>query len=708
MISNRLTIFSISFALFALIGIIALPQSTLAEGPIILSDISNNSENNFVPGQIIIGLKNDPSSVESDIKFKGGKILEANDKLNALLVKVPNKAEDAFLEAMKNNPNVTFVVKNHVVTKSAIIPNDPYWGDQWDMKIIKAHDAWNTVLGSDTVTVAVLDTGVEYTHDDLSGVTRGDDYSNDSDGNDPMDRDGHGTHVAGTIGATINNGIGMAGLAQVEILAVQVLNDSGSGSDWSVSQGITFAETRADIINLSLGCACVASDLPATRDALASAYSNNVLIVAAAGNDGSSEPHYPSDDPNAISVSATSKADTIASYSNWGDNIELAAPGGDQGRGPYWKTYILSTYLNNGYAYATGTSMASPHVAGVAALVLAENPGLSNDDLRAHLQNTADDLGAAGKDQFYGYGRVNAQNAVETSLSPNNPPTPEITSSETSPTNVDPVSFSVDFGEAIDPNTFDASDITASSGTVQSLTNTGNDQNWTFKVASPTDLSTLSVSISADVLTYAIGNLNSASNTVNIDIDRTESAAPSINLPSSPTTDNTPTITGTGVSGETITLTSDLDVNVGTTTVLVDNWSITTSTLQTGLHSLSATQTDSAGNTSPPSSPVNLQVDALPGVIVDGIEPETGSKGESFSITVTGSGFVSGAQVTLVNGNGPTPSVSGELVSGDGTTITATITIKNGGPRGGSSWDVTVTNTDSSSDTLVDGFTVTP
>ena len=419
MFQNGLTIFGICFALFALIGVISFSQPTLAESPIILSDISDNPENNFVPGQIIVGLKNDPAGVESDIKSKGGKILEENDKLNALLVKVPNKAEDAFLEAIKNNPNVAFAVKNHVVKKTAF-PNDPYWSDQWNLKIIKAHEAWSTQLGSIDVTVAVLDTGVDYDHSDLaSRVIKGYDFAYGDD--DPMDGDGHGTHVAGTVSATIDNGIGVAGLAQVKILAVKVLDDNGSGSDWSVSNGISYAETRADIINLSLGCGCTANDLPLTKIALDFAYLKDVLIVAAAGNSGSSGPHYPSDDPNVISVSATTKDDNLASYSNRGSSIELSAPGGDTKGGPYWKTYVLSTYKENSYAYSVGTSMASPHVAGVAALVLSQSPNLSNTELRTHLQNTADDLGSTGLDTLYGYGRVNAQTAVTTILSP--PPT---------------------------------------------------------------------------------------------------------------------------------------------------------------------------------------------------------------------------------------------------------------------------------------------
>lgn len=288
-------------------------------------------------------------------------------------------------------------------------------------------------------------------------------------------------------------------------------------------------------------------------------------------------------------------------------------------------------------------------------------------------------------------------------------PTPEIASSETSPTNADPVPFTVDFGEAINPDTFTLSDISAPGGTVQNLAHPDNNQNWTFEVASTDDLSTLSVSIAAELLEDTSDNLNFASNTVNIEIDRIAPDAPSIASPSPTTTDNTPTITGTGVSGETITLSSNLDGNVGTVTVSgTDTWSITTSPLQVGSHLLRATQTDSAGNTSLQSEPVSLVVEALPGVSVDSIVPNEGSKNTSVDVTIYGSGFVSGAQVTLVNGNGPTPSVSGELVSDDGTTITATITIKNGGPRGDISWDVTVTNTDSSSDTLADGFTVTP
>ena len=672
-------------------------QQTLAQGLIILSDISDNPENNFVPGQIIVGLKNDPAGVESDIKSKGGKILEENDKLNALLVKVPNKAEDAFLEAIKNNPNVTFAVKNHVVKKTAFTPNDPYWTYQWDMKIIKAHEAWSTQLGSTDVIVAVVDTGVDYNHSDLAGrVILGPDYAYGD--NDPMDGDGHGTHVAGTVGATTNNGVGVAGLAQVKILAIKVLNDFGSGSDWSVSLGITYAENNADIINLSLGCGCTAGDLPLTKAALDSAYSKDVLIVAAAGNSGSSGPHYPSDDPNVISVSATTKDDTLASYSNRGNSIELSAPGGDTQGGSYWETYVLSTYKGNSYAFSVGTSMASPHVAGVAALVLSQNPNLSNVELRTHLQNTADDLGSTGLDPLYGYGRVNAQTAVTTILSPppmpNNPPTADANGPYSG---TEDLAIAFDGSGSSDPDgdaltySWDFGDSSTGTGVTPSHTYGWGDTftvTLTISDGSDSDSTTSTVTVT-EVNDVPAANANGPySGTVNkvITFDGSGSSDPD-NLDGTTSNDQTLTYSwsfGDGGSAtvvnpsHTYTTTGTFTVTLVVNDGVVDSISITTATI------------------SEPS----------PDVSVSSISPDTVQPGGSVDVTISGSGFVTGASVSLSGGKGPTPSVSNVVVV-DGDTITATITTKTGGPPRDRSWDVTVTSPDGSSDTLVDGFTVT-
>ncbi|NNE70002.1 MAG: T9SS type A sorting domain-containing protein [Rhodothermales bacterium] len=194
------------------------------------------------------------------------------------------------------------------------------------------------------------------------------------------------------------------------------------------------------------------------------------------------------------------------------------------------------------------------------------------------------------------------------------PPTPVIASTETSPSKADPVPFTVDFGEAIDTGTFSLADITVNSGTKQSLVNTGNDQNWTFEVASPTDGTTLTVSIPADVLTDTGGTNNLVSNTVNITIDRTAPSAPVITQPSTPTGDTTPPISGTASEdGGTITLTSDLDgVLTPTATVASGAWSLTiTSALSVGTHSITATHTDGAGNVSSASGGKSIEIQNL-------------------------------------------------------------------------------------------------
>ena len=579
------------------------------------------------------------------------------------------------------------------------------------------------------VTIAIIDTGIDFDHPDLNvvkivncvGKNWRSSTCTEGTGDDGY---GHGTHVAGTV-AGLDNGFGVVGIVPgADLVAVKVLNDNGSGYNSWVIAGVDYVTANAnsiDVANMSLG----GGYSQALNNAVENSIAAGVVYVVAAGNESSNAANYsPASAPNAITVSAMAdfdgigggltdqtvvfssctedKDDSFACFSNYGSVVDIMAPG----------VGIYSTYKNGGYATASGTSMASPHVAGAAAKLISE--GVSPSNVLIELLANAipsgdsdylvidDDPDNISEKLLY------VGNSV-TPIEDTTGPTPNIDSSEASPTNADPVPFTVDFGEAINTGTFDASDITASSGLVQSLTNTGDDQNWTFEIASPIDPSTLSVSISSNLLTDANGNLNFASNTVNINIDRTASAAPTIVAPTSPTNDNTPTITGTGVSGETITLTSNQDGNVGTAIVLGDTtWSVTTSTLQTGSHLLSATQTDSAGNESIPSSSVSLEVEALPGVTIISISPDSESKGFSGLITITGSGFVSGASITLSNGSGPTPTVSGEVVSPDGTTITATISIKNGGPPGGSSWDVTVSNPNSSSDTKVGGFTVTP
>jgi subtilisin family serine protease len=306
------------------------------------------------------------------------------------------------------------------------LPDDPLFSYQWGLHNtrqtggkedadIDAPEAWDIITGTTDVMIAVIDTGVDYTHEDLDdGRVRTDidkDYVNDDD--DAMDDHGHGTHVAGTIAAETNNGIGVAGVMWVaEILPIKVLNEWGSGYSSDVAEGIRYAADQgADVINMSLGSRSCSQTI---ADAVNYAYfDKGVVIVAAAGNNGSSI-SYPAKFDPVIAVGATDHNDHRAYFSNYGDELDVVAPG----------VTIFSTVPNDGYDAFSGTSMASPHVAGVAGLLLAQRPHLSNGQVREILRQSADDLGQGGFDPYYGYGRVNAYQALQMTT-PDEPPAPE-------------------------------------------------------------------------------------------------------------------------------------------------------------------------------------------------------------------------------------------------------------------------------------------
>lgn len=329
----------------------------------------------------------------------------------AVVADVPLNTVSSFIEQMSKNPFVRYVEPN-MKRQALLEPNDINWTVQWGPKKIEANYAWNTTLGSSDIIVAVVDTGVDYTHPDLAGnyLALGYDWVNDDPY--PLDDFGHGTHCAGIIAAVINNSIGIAGLAQVKIMAEKVLDDWGYGSDDWVANGIIHAaDYGAKIISMSLGGYGYSKLL---HEAVKYACDNGVLLVAAAGNDNVNLKSYPAAYEEVVAVSATNQNDLKAWFSNWGDWIELAAPG--------VRIYsTMPTYpvtLNNygysmNYSYMNGTSMACPHVAGTAALIWSRFASASRDWVRVQLRYTAEDLGDAGFDNYYGYGRINAKNSVE-------------------------------------------------------------------------------------------------------------------------------------------------------------------------------------------------------------------------------------------------------------------------------------------------------
>ncbi len=292
---------------------------------------------------------------------------------------------------LKNNPQIKYVEENAEVQSFA---QETPWG----VPHVQATEAQSNGSTGDGVKVAILDSGVDANHEDLE-VAGGHSVFGDSpydDGN------GHGTHVAGTV-AALDNDLGVVGVApDADVYAVKVLDDSGSGSYAGIAEGIEWAiENDMDIINMSLGGSTSSSVLKEYVDL---AYEEGLLVVAAAGNSGTwlgwfDTVGYPAKYDSAIAVAAVDQNNSRASFSSTGDALELSAPG----------VSVLSTVPGNGYDSYDGTSMASPHVAGVAAQVWAEKPHLSNEELRELLNNTALDLG----DPFhYGNGLVQAVEAI--------------------------------------------------------------------------------------------------------------------------------------------------------------------------------------------------------------------------------------------------------------------------------------------------------
>jgi subtilisin family serine protease len=291
-------------------------------------------------------------------------------------------------------------------------PNDPDYPFQWGLNQVSDHDidapeAWNIYTGGSNVIIAVIDTGVDLDHPDLaakitSGGQAGYNYINP--GSPPDDDHGHGTHVAGIAAASTNNNEGMAGVSWgARIMPLKILNASGGGNTFNLSQAIKYAADHgARVVNMSLGDDC-GSGWPEVEEAVNYALGKGVVLVAASGNGASTPVLCPAAINGVMAVGATDYDDQRASFSNYGAALDVVAPGSS----------IYSTYLNAGYGYLSGTSMSTPHVSGLAALILSLAPSLSNSQARNIIETTTEDLGATGWDQFYGYGRINAWRAVK-------------------------------------------------------------------------------------------------------------------------------------------------------------------------------------------------------------------------------------------------------------------------------------------------------
>lgn len=308
-----------------------------------------------------------------------------------------------------------------------VIPQDQYYNSyQWGMVNINMEAAWDISKGDDSVIVAVLDTGIIPNHPDLKArLLPGVDFvggrkssstksyiitDNDPTDETPYEQGGsHGTHVAGIIGAVTNNQIGVAGINwQVKILPIRALTRSG-GTSWDIAEGIYYAiDQDADIINMSFGSNY---DSYYQREAIRDAVASGITIIAATGNENSTV-YYPAAYPETIAVGSVGRDNKKAAYSNYGPEVDIVAPGGGYGEAimSTWGYYDKGNLIAN-YAGMIGTSMATPHVSGVAALLKAS--GVNDpEEIRSRLINTARDLGTGGKDDFYGFGLLDAYGAL--------------------------------------------------------------------------------------------------------------------------------------------------------------------------------------------------------------------------------------------------------------------------------------------------------
>ena len=319
--------------------------------------------------------------------------IDAVDEVGWFLLRVPaGKTVTEMIDLLNKDLNILYVEPNFVMKTMATIPDDEHYNKQWGPGMIELDKAWDLEKGSPDITVAVLDTGIDLNHPDLKdNLIRGFDFVTPDF--DPADDNGHGTMVAGIIGARGNNNLGIAGVTWYsKLLPVKVIDAEGYGSYWKVGAGIIYSVIKgAKIINVSLGGYSYSRFLEAVVNF---ALWRDCTLVAAAGNDNTNTPVYPAACEGVIGVAASDKEDKIFSESNWGDFVDLSAPGVD----------IYSTTLAQSYDYGSGSSFAAASVSGQVALLLSAKSSLTREEIEQILYNNADYI---TKESGYGHGRIN-------------------------------------------------------------------------------------------------------------------------------------------------------------------------------------------------------------------------------------------------------------------------------------------------------------
>jgi subtilisin family serine protease len=350
--------------------------------------------------------------VAETVERLGATIEESAESLQAIVVEPPSGTfVEEFAEQVADEVAGVEHAEPELIAYAAAVPNDQGYEYQWNLDRIGLPAARDLSEGDPGVTVAVVDTGFDLGHPDkpvnLDTANDRDFINNDDEADDD---NGHGTHVTGIIAAATGNTIGIAGVApDVRLLPVKALAKNGAGTSTSVAAGIRWAVDKgARVINASF---TFDGDSTSVREACQYALAKGCIVIAAAGNEGVGRIAYPARYPGVIGVGATGPTDTKASYSQYGYGLDLVAPGGE---GTSLSDAILSLWpWSVGYTAVSGTSMATPHVAGAAALVLSVRPDLSVLAVKQLLAGTAEDLGSRGRDDTFGYGLVRLDRALQ-------------------------------------------------------------------------------------------------------------------------------------------------------------------------------------------------------------------------------------------------------------------------------------------------------
>lgn len=423
---------AVSLVLMGIFGnVFFFSQKASAEE--LYSDVYNSSNYNnpFATDRIIVAFKSEPeyqTALENEGLTYSNTLSTEDSQYEVGLYEIKDQTTEGVVDAinsLKDNPAVAYAEPDYILTATATVPNDPDYSKLYGLTQISAPAAWDTYTGSKNVVVGVIDTGIEYTHSDLANniwVNPGeipnngvdDDnngYIDDVNGwnfadnnNKPLDDNGHGTHVSGTLGAVGNNGVGVTGVTwNTQIAALKFLASDGSGYTSNAILAINYAQKMGfDIVNNSWGGAGFSQSL---KDAI-DAYKG--VFVAAAGNNGrnnDSKATYPAcyTSANIIAVAATTSTDGRAYYSNYGKtSVDLGAPGDE----------IYSTYINNSYETLSGTSMATPQVSGAAALIKSYNPALTTAQIKSIILSNVDAVSSMNGKTVSG-GRLNLSKCLK-------------------------------------------------------------------------------------------------------------------------------------------------------------------------------------------------------------------------------------------------------------------------------------------------------